>query len=222
MKLKIDELLEGIHDDQIIMVAIDLVSINHIKELTLYRINSAEPTNVPYRKRTFSLGFLAAILTTFLVAAAAVDALHNYYFRTTEIEYPISIGGQILPLDPPSWGIEFSTANITTTGMELTCFHSHGDYTGQLIVEHYYYIEVKTASGWNAVSRINADSERKWHGTILSENEIHTWVLDWSNIYSELPPGSYRLRQPVWELNNRSIGQYYEYCIEFTVIGGDK
>lgn len=219
MELKIDELISDIDDNQVVIVTIDLASVKRIKELTLDKINSTNSWPVAYRRRPRSMGILVAVLITFLATVVMATTL-PYTIHTTVCEYPVSDDGQIIPEDKPDWGVEFSTCNVSPTGMELTCTHTDGNYSGQLMAGDHYYLERRTDSGWEEVPKKNDEYVWRWVNKEISRNSTYTWTLDWSAIYGELSPGTYRLYKPVWELQGKHISQTFEYCIEF-VVGGD-
>ena len=219
MELKVDELMSCIDEDWIMLAAVESISKEHIKELTLEKVRFAAFSS--RRRRPLVVGILVALLIMIL-AAAAVAANWEYVMDSVDVEYPVTDSGQILPYETPDWGLAFSASNVSPSGLELICVQSGGDYSGQLMTGDHYYIERKTDSGWEVVSF--AEENYVWISADMkiSENEACTWRLDWSNIYGALPPGSYRLRKPVWELNGNRIGRRFEYCIEFDLMGGEK
>jgi hypothetical protein len=104
--------------------------------------------------------------------------------------------------------------------MVLTCTQADGDYSGQLATNVGYYLERQTDSGWEIVSKTDDEYEFQGAGIEISRDSVHSWTIDWSNIYGELSPGTYKLNKPVMERKDRQIIRVYCYSIEF-VIGGD-
>lgn len=217
MEVKIDELLSDVEADRIVIVTIHPVSLERIKKITLEKIDSANSNPAKYR-RPFSTGILVAILITCLIAAVMATVMPAA-LGTVSVRYPVSDDGQILPLEKPDWGITFSVGHVRPTGMELTCVHTDGAYVGQLAIEDVYYLERKSAAGWDAVPPIVSKAVWPWNGTILSKYESYTWTLDWRDMYGELSPGTYRLHQCISEVKDRHISRTVIYWIEFVIEG---
>lgn len=218
MELKIDELISNINDSQVAIATINSVSVKRIRDLALEKINSAQSRSAAHR-RSLSIGILVAILTIFL-SAIATAATQQYILHTTERKYCVSDDGQIIPPKAPNWGLTFSVNNVTPTGMVLTCTQADGDYSGQLATGESYYLDRQTDSGWEIVSKTDDEYAFQGMDIEISRDSVHSWTIDWSNIYGELSPGTYKLSKPVWERKDRQIIRFYDYSIEF-VIGGD-
>lgn len=219
MELKIDELISCVDDQQITIVAIDLASVKRIKELTFSKISPNESRSAAARRRPVAFGILVAILASLLITAAAVSIpsmLSGY--RENSYVYHVTEDGQIyLPYECPNWGIEFSASNISPTGLELTCTHTDGDYTGRLSIEPGYYLMIKTNSGWEVLPRLNGIIAWEGEGIVIGRNSTYTRTLDWSTIYGELQPGTYKLCIHVSEIQNKEFNQSNEYCVEFVI-----
>ncbi len=216
MKIKIDDLLNDITDNQIAIASYDIVSLGRIKEKTFAKINSKAIT---HHRHLFWISIIAAILVTTSVAAAmAISSSHIL----AQIEYTVSDDGLILPLEKPDWELEIHSSNITSTGMDLTCIHCDGDYSGQLMIGDHFYIETAPDSEQRPASNGNVHVIEQWNGVEIPRNSIISLTIDWSDIYGTLPAGDYKLHIPIWELNDRSVGRYCDHVIEFTVIGGER
>ena len=218
MELKIDELISNINDNQVAIATINSVSVKRIRDLALEKINSAQSHSAAHR-HSLSIGILVAILVISL-SAIATASTPPYTLHTTDCIYYVTDDGQLIPPPAPDWGVTFSVSNVTPTGMVLTCTQADGDYSGQLATNVGYYLERQTDSGWEIVSKTNDEYVFQGAGIEISRDSVHSWTIDWSNIYGELSPGTYKLNKPVMERKDRQIIRVYHYSIEF-VIGGD-
>ena len=222
MELKIDELISNINDNQVAIATINSVSVKRIRDLALEKINSAQSHSAAHR-HSLSIGILVAILVISLSAIATASTqpyTQPYTLHTTDCIYYVTDDGQLIPPPAPDWGVTFSVSNVTPTGMVLTCTQADGDYSGQLATNVGYYLERQTDSGWEIVSKTNDEYVFQGAGIEISRDSVHSWTIDWSNIYGELSPGTYKLNKPVWERKDRQTIRVYHYSIEF-VIGGD-
>ena len=223
MELKIDELISNINDNQVAIATINSVSVKRIRDLALEKINSSQSRSAAHRRHSLSIGILVAILVISLSAIATASTqpyTQPYTLHTTDCIYYVTDDGQLIPPPAPDWGLTFSVSNVTPTGMVLTCTQADGDYSGQLSTGESYYLERQTDSGWEIVSKTNDEYVFQGAGIEISRDSVHIWTIDWSNIYGELSPGTYKLNKPVMERKDRQIIRVYCYSIEF-VIGGD-
>lgn len=223
MELKIDELISNINDNQVAIATINSVSVKRIRDLALEKINSSQSRSAAHRRHSLSIGILVAILVISLSAIATASTqpyTQPYTLHTTDCIYYVTDDGQLIPPPAPDWGVTFSVSNVTPTGMVLTCTQADGDYSGQLATNIGYYLERQTDSGWEIVSKTNDEYVFQGAGIEISRDSVHSWTIDWSNIYGELSPGTYKLNKPVMERKDRQIIRVYCYSIEF-VIGGD-
>lgn len=223
MELKIDELISNINDNQVAIATINSVSVKRIRDLALEKINSSQSRSAAHRRHSLSIGILVAILVISLSAIATASTqpyTQPYTLHTTDCIYYVTDDGQLIPPPAPDWGVTFSVSNVTPTGMVLTCTQADGDYSGQLATNIGYYLERQTDSGWEIVSKTNDEYVFQGAGIEISRDSVHSWTIDWSNIYGELSPGTYKLNKPVMERKDRQTIRVYYYSIEF-VIGGD-
>lgn len=218
MEFKIDELISNINDNQVAIATINSVSVKRIRDLALEKINSAQSHSAAHR-HSLSIGILVAILVISL-SAIATASTQPYTLHTTDCIYYVTDDGQLIPPPAPDWGVTFSVSNVTPTGMVLTCTQADGDYSGQLATNVGYYLERQTDSGWEIVSKTDDEYEFQGADIEISRDSVHSWTIDWSNIYGELSPGTYKLSKSVWERKDRQTFRVYCYSIEF-VIGGD-
>ena len=222
MELKIDELISNINDNQVAIATINSVSVKRIRDLALEKINSSQSRSAAHRRHSLSIGILVAILVISLSAIATASTqpyTQPYTLHTTDCIYYVTDDGQLIPPPAPDWGLTFSVSNVTPTGMVLTCTQADGDYSGQLATNVGYYLERQTDSGWEIVSKTNDEYVFQGAGIEISRDSVHSWTIDWSNIYGELSPGTYKLNKPVMERKDRQTIRVYYYSIEF-VIGG--
>ena len=217
MELKIDELISNINDNQVAIATINSVSVKRIRDLALEKINSAQSHSAAHR-HSLSIGILVAILVISL-SAIATASTQSYILHTTDCIYYVTDDGQLIPPPAPDWGLTFSVSNVNPTGMVLTCTQADGDYSGQLATNVGYYLERQTDSRWEIVSKTDDEYEFQGADIEISRDSVHSWTIDWSNIYGELSPGTYKLNKPVMERKDRQIIRVYCYSIEFVIEG---
>ncbi len=136
--------------------------------------------------------------------------------QTTVIEYQVNENGEIIyPM--PDWGIAISAADVTTTGMTLNIAQSGGDTTNTLITGPDFYLEVHTNNRWEVMPEKDGGNVWDYYPYSIPLNGAIEFKIDWSNIYGELSPGTYRLCKSVSNHFPTEDGQSYTYSIEFTI-----
>lgn len=136
--------------------------------------------------------------------------------HSTEIEYQINEKGEII--DPmPDWGITMSAEDITPSGLTLCLTQSGGNIPERLIVGTEFYLEIQTDTGWEVMEANDGSNVWNFTENYLSANETVKFEIDWTNMYGELSPGTYRVRKTVSDLLPTDAGQSYTYSIEFIV-----
>lgn len=136
--------------------------------------------------------------------------------HTTEIEYQINEKGEIIyPM--PDWGITVSAEDVTPSGLMLYFTQSGGNIPEKLIVGSEFYLEVQTNTGWEIMKAKDGSNVWIFTANYLPADETTEFEIDWTNIYGELPPGTYRVCKTVWDHLPTEDGQSYTYSIEFTI-----
>lgn len=117
------------------------------------------------------------------------------------------------------WGLTLAL-EFTEEGGKLTFTRSGGAPSGELQTGSYYVIEQLTDGAWESVPyREDFGEDLAWtmEAYLLPVGET-TFDVDWSFLYGELSPGTYRIGKEVMDF--RAPGDYDEkmYYAEFAVI----
>lgn len=177
------------------------------------------------RVTTIMLAVMFAAALLFSARAGYVYAVrkgiiddHFDFFATTDVVYMVMDNGDIIHIRKiPDWGITLSAANVTPTGMTLTCTQSGGVPHGTLMTGQSFYLEVKTEAGWVGLQAKEGSNVWDVSGYAIPENGTVSWTVNWTDMYGELPAGTYRLRKPFWEGQYMHDALCYHYIAEFTI-----
>lgn len=215
MKLSLDEMLTEVDASHIPVIEKSPLSLDRIIHNTISNCNDYSHTPTHFRRR-FHLSLVAAILIG-LLATTALAATIAGYLKTVNIEYQVSDDGEILPPEVPDLGITLSVSSVSPTGLELTSFIETAKDVGTISAGSDYYLEMQTDSGWLVVPMLY-EHQWQWDNEKISGVQ-YSWNIDWTSIYGELAPGSYRIQKPFTVTSND--GAVKTYCIskEF-IIGG--
>ncbi len=217
MKLSLDEMLTYVDASQIPITEKSPLSLDRIIQNTISNCNDYSHTPTHFRRR-FHLFLVAAILVG-LLAATALAATAAGYLKTVSFEYQVSDDNEILPPEIPDLGITLSVSSVFPTGLELTSLIETAKDVGTISVGSGYYLEMQTDSGWLVLPMLY---EHQWQWDNEKMNDVqYSWNIDWTSIYGELAPGSYRIQKPFTvTFNDGSIKAYF-ISKEF-IVGGDK
>lgn len=105
-------------------------------------------------------------------------------------------------------GVTFAAKDITPTGMTLIVKQSGGEPTGELKTGSFYVIDKFDGSDWVGVPYVSDESSNAWDSDVYwleMDGEIEI-VMDWSEIYGELPAGKYRLSKDIVDF--RGLGDF--------------
>ena len=123
-----------------------------------------------------------------------------------------------VPTDP--FGVTLSVKDVSATGLTLVCSQSGGAPTGTLTTAAAFRLDQNVYDHW------------VYQDTVLGENEEYVWdavsytipmggsceiVLDWSDLYGELPAGSYRLAKGISDVREDGGADAFPYFVEFTI-----
>lgn len=132
--------------------------------------------------------------------------------------------------DSNEWGVVLYASAATPRGMALICEQDGSSVNGTLGTGSYYWLEQWTDSGWVRVEEIPPEDgiERIWTAElkIISDGgryeKRYRWSVDWSGLYGELSPGTYRLGKiitlyPTGVVKQSSVGEDVTMYARFTV-----
>ncbi len=215
MKLSLDEMLTYVDASQIPITEKSPLSLDRIIQNTISSCNDDSHTPTHFR-RCFRLSLVAAILVG-LLAATAMAATIAGYLKIVNIEYQVSDDGEILPPEVPDLGITLSVSSVSPTGLELTSLIETAKDVGTISAGSDYYLEMQTDSGWLAVPMLY-EHQWQWDNEKMNGTQ-YSWHIDWTSIYGELAPGSYRIQKPFTVTSNDSAVRTYFISKEFAIGG---
>ena len=201
MEFNISDLLDDLREVNIDIRPHTAAPESRIKELTMKRIH----TSGKYQKRRRGMGFLgkvliaAAIITTLAVPVLAAsgtqitDWLEGLITpKAFEEDYDNSllVGGASKKWEVSGWVLEISAEDSSKTGLTFVCKElGNPDKSGTLTTSEGYWLEKWNGTEYAAMEGIAPD------GAVLTITDSATerWRVDWTNVYGELPSGSYRI-----------------------------
>ncbi len=192
MKLFLDEMLTHVDASQIPITENSPLSIDRIIQKTISNCSAHSHTPAHFR-RCLHLSFVAAILVG-LLATTALAATIAGHLKSVRFEYQVSDDGEILAPEVPDLGITLSVSSVSPTGLKLTSLMETVKDIGTISAGSDYFLEMQTDSGWLAVPMLH---EHQWQWDNEKMNGVqYSWNIDWTGIYGELAPGSYRIQKP--------------------------
>lgn len=213
MKLYLDEMLTDVDISKISIMDNNPLSLDRIIQNTISRCKDISYTPTHFRKH-FHLSLIAAILVV-LLATTALAATISAYLKTVNIEYQVSENGEILPPEVPDLGITLSVSNVSSTGLQITSSVETSKTIGTISAGSQYYLEMQTDSGWSIVPMLY---EHQWQWDNQNIDEVqYSWHIDWTIIYGELAPGSYRIQKPFTVTSSDGVVKTYFISKEFIV-----
>ncbi len=215
MKLSLDEMLTDVDASQIPITEKSPLSLDRIIQNTISNCNDYSRAPTDFRRR-FHLSLVAAILVG-LLATTALAATISAYLKTVNIEYQVSDDGEILPPEVPDLGITLSVSNVSPTGLQLASSVETTKTVGTISAGSQYYLEVQTDSGWLVVPMLY-EHQWQWDNQKIDGAQC-SWHIDWTSIYGELTPGSYKIQKPFTVTSNDGVVKTYFISKEF-IVGG--
>ena len=97
------------------------------------------------------------------------------------------------PLDLEDWGVHFSALEATPNALTLECKQSGGQQVGDLVIEYYYIENSETGIAVSQLKRIT-NTESYQPKSAIPRNATSVITIDWTDIYGDLPEGSYLMR----------------------------
>ena len=155
--------------------------------------------------KNFLTLILALALTVSLVACGAEN--NNAQDDTT--------GAESWAKD---WGITLSVREVSPTGLTLVCTQSGGIAEGSLETGSAYTIEKNENGNW---VEVKPQSEPVWDmmAHLITRNDTIEWTIDWSWLYGELSPGTYRIGKTVVDFKESGASESQIFFAEFEIKG---
>lgn len=120
------------------------------------------------------------------------------------------------PNAPDGWGIRLEAREVSPTGLTLVCTQSGGHLTGSLQTGCAYWLEQQTAEGWADI-----EGQGEWgfedEALPITPEGTTQWTIDWSDLYGELPAGTYRISTIISDFRGTGDWDNKTYYAEFTL-----
>ena len=122
------------------------------------------------------------------------------------------------PVEQPTYSeIQYSalrTEDKVDFGLTLLCEQSGGAFEGELSVGAPYSLDMFNGAKWIVCDTLIPEEEIAWTMELylIQEGGSAEWDVDWTTLYGELQPGSYRISKHF--MDDASENTYFAY---FTV-----
>lgn len=107
------------------------------------------------------------------------------------------------------WGLVLAAEDVTDTGLTLRFVQSGGNPSGELETGSLYWLERETGDGWEKMEPLIEDLAWTTEAYLIAMDDETEMAVDWTALYGQLPPGSYRLGKSVMDF--RDPGDYGDY-----------
>ena len=114
------------------------------------------------------------------------------------------------------WGITLSVREVSPTGLTLTCTQSGGIAEGSLETGSAYTIEKYENDHW---VEVKPQGEAIWDmmAHLIASDTTTEWTIDWSWLYGELSPGTYRISKTVVDFKESGASESQIYFVDFEI-----
>lgn len=148
-------------------------------------------THFTYQYPTFNLRIVYDVYVTPDGGEDLINHVTIYPVRDNEIFGPYvnfynPVTGERTDLE--DWGLTFSLVSASPTGVTIDCQQAGGQQIGQLSVDWYF---LSDEDGF--VTQLDASAVSPTCDTDLNRNADTTIALDWTDVYGQLPGGTYQL-----------------------------
>ena len=97
-----------------------------------------------------------------------------------------------------AWGVTLAAEDVTATGLTLRCTQSGGSADGELHTGTEFALEQSVDGQWQPVPLLNGDICWDSVAWIIPADETVAWETDWTHVYGELAPGTYRISKEIF------------------------
>lgn len=111
-------------------------------------------------------------------------------------------------IEQTKWGITLYVENASPAGLTLVCAQSGGIPTGRLQTGSFYRLTIWSEGSWQDYPFLEKNSDVAWEAKTYSiplEDSV-TWEIQWTDLYGELPAGTYRIYKTITDF--REAGDY--------------
>lgn len=180
-------------------------------------------THFTYQYPTFNLRIVYDVYVTPDGGEDLINHITIYPVRDNEILGPYvdfydPVTGERTDLE--DWGLTFSLVTTSPTGATIECQQTGGQQIGQLSVDWYF---LSNEAGF--LTRLDESASSPTCGVNLNMDGDTTITLDWTDVYGQLPSGTYQLTLNVIdhfeEADVHPLMQDYhdwqQYTIDFSI-----
>lgn len=115
------------------------------------------------------------------------------------------------------WGVRLTAKSVSPTGLTLICTQSGGIAEGSLETGSAYTIEKCENDVW---VEVKPQGDAVWDMmSHLIGNTTTEWEIDWSWLYGELSPGTYRIGKTVVDFKESGSSRSQIFFAEFEIKG---
>jgi len=114
-------------------------------------------------------------------------------------------------------GVTLAAEDITPTGFSLVCTQSGGAPTGELQTGSFFWLERLVDDQWEPVPTVVEDVAWTQEAWIIPKDQSVRWPVNWERLYSELPPGQYRMGKELTDFRGTGDYDVYSCYAAFTV-----
>ena len=115
------------------------------------------------------------------------------------------------------WGLVLAAEDVTDTGLTLRFVQSGGNPSGELETGSLYWLERETGDGWEKMEPLIEDLAWTMEAHLIAMDDETEMAVDWTALYGQLPPGSYRLGKTVMDFRGTGDYDQRDYYAYFTV-----
>lgn len=116
------------------------------------------------------------------------------------------------------WGITMNAENVTSTGLTLIITQNGGIAEGSLETGSEYFIQKLENDNWVEV-KPQGDAVWDMMSHLIASNATTEFTVDWSWLYGELSPGTYRICKTVVDFKGSGASESQLYHAEFEIKG---
>lgn len=116
------------------------------------------------------------------------------------------------------WGITMTAEKVTSSGLTLIITQSGGIAEGSLETGSEYSIQKMENNNW---VEVKPQGEAVWDmmSHLIASDADTEFTIDWSWLYGELSPGTYRICKTVVDFKGPGVSESQFYCAEFEIKG---
>lgn len=115
------------------------------------------------------------------------------------------------------WGLVLAAEDVTATGLTIRFVQSGGAPTGELQTGSPYWLERETGDGWETVEPLIEDLVWTMEAYLISMDGETEMAVEWTPLYGELSPGSYRLGKSVMDFRGTGDYDQRDYYAAFVI-----